>query len=276
MGCRFLLMVAPLLFGLALPAPAASLQRIGHTTLVPRHNTLLDTNGVPLPDDKGMYAAFIDPTNGYAYFVGSYLFKLDITGNLPVQVGPALFTGQFTESAIDSAAGYAYGARTSLNRYALGAGTNPVSSAGSIMLAAGSAAAIVIDDSDPNPANHYGYVLCTVSGNPAKVAKVALSTFTELGSVTLNTNETNFAYGRVDTQKGYAYFASLPNFNSPTVPQVVKIKLTPGTDAPARIGAVSLDAVGDNVDGASIDTLHGYAYYGTYDSDTNLPGKVYR
>jgi hypothetical protein len=144
------------------------------------------------------------------------------------------------------------------------------------MLAAGSAAAIVIDDSDPNPANHYGYVLCTVSGNPAKVAKVALSTFTELGSVTLNTNETNFAYGRVDTQKGYAYFASLPNFNSPTVPQVVKIKLTPGTDAPARIGAVSLDAVGDNVDGASIDTLHGYAYYGTYDSDTNLPGKVYK
>jgi hypothetical protein len=34
--------------------------------------------------------------------------------------------------------------------------------------------------------------------------------------------------------------------------------------------------VGDNVDGGSIDTLHGYAYYGTYDSDTNLPGKVYK
>ena len=275
MRCRFLLMVAPLLFGLVLPARAASLQRIGHTTLIPRHNTLLDTNGVPLPDDRGMYTAFIDPTNGYAYFVGSYMFKLDIMGNLPVQVGPALFTGQFTESAIDSAAGYAYGARTSLNRYALGVGTNPVSNAGSITLAAGSAASIVIDDSDPNPSNHYGYVLCTVSGNPAKIAKVALSTLTELGSVTLNTNETSFWFGRIDTQKGYAYFATLPGL-APTIPQVVKIKLTPGTNAPVRIGAVSLDTVGDNVDGGSIDTLHGYAYYGTYDSDTNLPGKVYK
>jgi hypothetical protein len=275
MGCRFLLVVGPLLVGLALPLRAANLQRIGHTTLVPRHNTLLDTNGVPLTDDKGMYTAFIDPTNGYAYFVGSYLFKLDITGNLPVQVGPALFTGQFTESAIDSAAGYAYGARTTLNRYALGAGTNPVSSAGTLALSAGSAACILIDDSDPNPSNHYGYVLCTVSGNPAKVAKVALSTFTELGSVTLTNGETSFWMGRVDARKGYAYFATLPGF-APTIPQVVKIKLTPGTNAPVRIGAVSLDTVADNIDGGSIDTLHGYAYYGTYDSDTNLPGKVYK
>jgi hypothetical protein len=275
MGCRFLLMAAPLVFGLALPARAGNLQRIGHTTLVPRHNTLLDTNGVPLPDDKGMYTAFIDPTNGYAYFVGTYLFKLDITGNLPAQVGPALFTGQFSESAVDLAAGYAYMARTSLNRYALGVGTNPVTSAGSITLAAGSAASVVVDDSDPNPSNHYAYVLCTVSGNPAKVAKVALSTLTELGSVTLTNGETNFWVGRVDAHKGYAYFASLPGL-APTIPQVVKIKLTPGTNAPVRIGAVNLDTVGDNVDGGSIDTLHGYAYYGTYDSDTNLPGKVYK
>ncbi len=192
MGCRFLLTAGPLLFGLALPARAIDLQRIGHTTLVPRHNTLFDTNGVPLTDDKGMYTAFIDPTNGYAYFVGNYLFKLDITGNLPVQVGPALLTGQATESAIDPAAGYAYMARTTLNRYALGIGTNAVSSAGTLTLAAGTAFSVVIDDTDPNPSNHYGYVLCTNSGNPAKVAKVALSTFTELGSVSVTNGDTAF------------------------------------------------------------------------------------
>ena len=50
------------------------LQRVGHTILVPRH-----TN----PDDQGMYASVIDPANGYAYFVGTYLFKLDLTGALP-------------------------------------------------------------------------------------------------------------------------------------------------------------------------------------------------
>jgi len=262
-----------LLFGLASPVRAASLQRIGHTTLVPRHNTLLDTNGVPLPDDKGMYTAFIDSTNGYAYFVGTWLFKLDITGNLPVQVGPALLTGQATESAIDPAAGYAYMARTTLNRYALGAGTNAVSSAGTLTLSAGSAFSVVVDDSDPNPSNYYGYVLCTNSGNPAKVAKVALSTFTELGSVTLTNGETAFWFGRIDKQKGYAYFEAFPNSN---IPQVVKIKLTPGTNAPVRIGAVNLDTAIEFVDGASIDTLHGYAYYGTYNSDTNVLSKVYK
>jgi len=273
MGRRFLLMAGPLLFGLALTVRALDLQRIGHTTLIPRHNTLLDTNGVPLPDDKGMYTAFIDPTNGYAYFVGTWLFKLDITRNLPVQVGPALLTGQATESAIDPAAGYAYMARTTLNRYALGAGTNAVSSAGTFTLTAGNAFSVVVDDSDPNPSNHYGYVLCTNPGNPAKVAKVALSTFTELGSVALANGETAFWFGRIDKQKGYAYFETFPNSN---IPQVVKIKLTPGTNAPVRIGAVNLDTVINFVDGASIDTLHGYAYYGTYNSDTNVLSKVYK
>src|ERR1035438_1380172 len=60
-------------FGAVGRPQADGMQRIGHTTLTPRHSN---------PDDKGMYAAVIDPTNGYAYFVGSYLYKLDITGNL--------------------------------------------------------------------------------------------------------------------------------------------------------------------------------------------------
>src|SRR2546425_7523227 len=100
-------MLGVLVFGLTLLASAGNPQRIGHTTLVPRHSN---------PDDKGMYTAFIDPTNGYAYFVGNYLFKLDITGNLPVQVGPATNTGQFINSAIDPAAGYVYFAGSTLRR----------------------------------------------------------------------------------------------------------------------------------------------------------------
>ena len=267
MKYRSLVAVITLIFGLSRPAYGEVMQRIGHTTLIPRHSN---------PDDKGMYAAAIDPTTGYAYFVGTYLYKLDITGNLPVQVGPALNTGQSIQGAIDPAAGYLYLARNTLNRYAVGAGTNAVSSAGSLSLAAGSAAEIMIDDSDPNPANHYGYVVCTVSGSPARVAKVALPTMTELGSVTLNAGETNFLFaGAADTQKGYAYFVSAPG-GVAGIPFVVKIKLTPGANAPVRIGAVNLDTVGAFVDGGSIDTLHGFAYYGTYDSDTNVPSKVYK
>jgi hypothetical protein len=268
MKYRSLAAVITLVFGLSRLANGEGMQRIGHTTLVPRHSN---------PDDKGMYAAVIDATNGYAYFVGSYLFKLDITASLPVQVGPALNTGQFAQGAIDLAAGYLYLARSTLNRYALGAGANPVTSVGSLTLTAGSAVEFVIDDSDPNPANHYGYVVCTVSGSPARVAKVALSTFTELGSLSLNAGETNFVFAAAaDPQRGYAYLAGASSGAVVGIPYVVKIKLTPGASAPVRIGAVNLDTVGAFIDGGSIDTVHGYAYYGTYDSDTNVPAKVYK
>jgi hypothetical protein len=267
MNRKLLLMLWPML-GAAWLVNAGGMQRIGHTTLLPRHSN---------PDDKGMYAAVIDPANGYAYFVGSYLFKLDITGNLPVQVGPSLNTGQFAQGAIDLAAGYFYVARSTMNRYALGAGTNPVASAGSLALAAGSAVEVVVDDSDPNPANHYGYVVCTVSGGPARVAKVALATMTELGYLTLGAGESNFVFAAAaDAQKGYAYLAGFSAGAVAGLPYVVKIKLTPGTNLPVRIGAVNLDTVGASIDGGSIDTIHGYAYYGTYDSDTNVPSKVYK
>jgi hypothetical protein len=249
-------------------ACAGEPERLGHTTLIPRHSS---------PDDAGMYTAQIDPANGYAYFVGNYLFKLDITGNLPVQVGPSINCGQAAESAIDPAAGYLYLARTTLKRFALGTGTNAVSAAGALPLVAGNANCVVLDTGDPDPANHYAYVVCTTSGSPAKVAKVALGTFTELGSISLNAAETIFIFGSVvDVHKGYAYFVSAPNAAGTAVPEVVKVKLTSGTNLPVRIGAVNLDTVGRFIDGASIDTVHGYAYYGTYDSDTNIPGMVYK
>ncbi|HZR18511.1 MAG TPA: hypothetical protein VFE51_14555 [Verrucomicrobiae bacterium] len=239
---------------------------MGHTTLGPRHS---------LPDDKGMYAAVIDPVNGYAYFVGSYLFKLDVTGDLPVQVGPAIYTGQFTQGAIDVATHYGYFPKTTLVRYDLGVGTNAVTGAGSLSLSAGNASCLALDDSDSNPANHYAYVLCTAAGNPARVAKVALSTFTELGSVTLQPGETNFLLGTLsDAKKGYAYFVTVPGAS--VSPKVLKIKMTAGTNPPVRIGAADLGTIGEFIDGASIDPVHGFAYYGSYNSDTNILSKVYK
>jgi hypothetical protein len=265
---KFSLLTGALVFGFALLAGADGLQRIGHTTLTPRHTS---------PDDKGMYAALIDTNGGYAYFFGSYLFKLDITGNLPVQIGPALSSGQYSEGAIDPAAGYAYMPRAgTIYRYALGAGTNAVAAAGSLILPEGASPSmsIVVDDSDPNPANHYAYVLC--SGTPAKVVKVALGTFTEVSSVTLNAGENAFAWGRIDVQKGYAYFASWATSVGPVIPQVVKIKLTPGTNAPIRLGIVNLGGTPVPLWTSSIDTLHGYAYYGTDNGTTNIPETVFK
>jgi hypothetical protein len=224
-----------------------------------------------------MYAAAIDSKGGYAYFAGNYLFKLDITTPLPTQVGPALLTGQFASAAIDVAAAYIFFPGATLLRYSLGAGANPVTAAGSLALSAGKPSAIVVDDSDPDPANHYLYAICSgASQNPATVVKVSLSTFTEIASITLAPLESQFLLAPlVDPSHGYAYFISMPTAASP-IPQVVKIKMTRGNAPPVRIGAVGIDAVSTGIDGGSIDSIHGYAYYGTYDSDPSIPARVYK
>jgi len=259
-------LLAALFLGCALTtALAGNPQRLGHSTFTPRHTS---------PDDKGLYAAAIDPANGYAYFIGNYLWKLDLTGDLPVPVGTALFAGQPAFCAIDPAAGQLYTSKSSLSRFALN-GTNAVTSNGSLTLAAGYAAEILVDDSDPNPLNHYGYVLCTTTGSPARVAKVALGTFTELGSIPLAANESNFVFAATaDTRNGYGYYVNSPGVAG-DAPLVVKIKFTTGANLPVRVGALAFGVPGDFVDGGSIDIVHGYAYYGTYGSAT-LPARIYK
>ena len=263
------LAVTVLCAGLTSLATGDEAARIGHTTLIPRHSN---------PDEKGMYAATIDPTNGYAYFLGNWLFKLDITGNLPAQVGPAVNLTQSTSLVIDVAGGFLYQTLGGLlKRYTLGTGTNVVTATNLLSLAAGAAQAVFVDDSDPNPANHNAYVLCTVSGSPGRVTKVALGSFTEIGSVGLSTGETNGIIGHTaDPQHGYAYFVISGVANTTNAPRVVKNKMTPGANLPVRVGAVLLDTTNVFIDGGSIDTLHGFAYYGTYDSDTNVPGRIYK
>jgi hypothetical protein len=255
MGCVFACLFAHL--------HAGPLQRIGHLEL-------------PLiAGNKGLYAAGIDSANGYAYFIGSYIFKLDITGSLPVQVGPAVSSGQFIECDIDPAAGYLYLPKNgTINRYSLGAGNAAVTSAGSYFINANTtSSSLVIDDSDPNPANHYGYFM--YSGTPATVYKIALSTMTVVSSLPLNSGENNFAFGTIDTKNGYAYFGAWSIYTNPTIPQVIKIKLTPGTNAPIRIGIANLDTVVQSLWAHSIDTVHGYLYFGT-DNGTTNPDTVYK
>ena len=242
-----------LLGALPLPVTAGALQRIGHTTLAPRHTS---------PDDKGLYAALVDPVNGYAYVVGNYLTKLDISGALPVPVGTSFFTGQFQEAAIDVAAGYIYLTKNAtVFRYSVGVGAAQVTSAGSLAIPGTGIASTVIDDSDPNPANHYAYVLS--AGTPAQVWKVALSTFTTVSSLTLNTGENTFYFGKGDAHNGYAYFINYDTPAAHAIPQVLKIKMTPGNNPPVRIGTVNLDSATTFISCVDIDTLHGYLYYGT-------------
>lgn len=148
-GC-FILSVL-LCTGLAVPVHAGEVLRIGHTTLS------ANTNAGGTNVDSGLYGAAMDASNGFAYFIGNYVSKVNLAANLPVQIGPGLAANHALQTAIDPAAGRLYLPRGAVLRFALGTGTNVMSSAGSPLTPSfGSAAEMLIDDSDPNSANHYG------------------------------------------------------------------------------------------------------------------------
>jgi hypothetical protein len=258
--------VGLLMIGLCLSALAGNPQRIGHTTLLPRNAN---------PDDSGLYNAFIDVPHGYAYFLGNYLWKLSITNGLPVAVCAPTNTGSSSYAALDSAGGYAYISRSpALYRYLLGAGTNAVTNAGLLTVSGVNAiGALGLDDSDPNPTNHNLYVFCHIVGVPTRVEKIPLGTFTEGAYTNLNAGETNLGSCLVDATHGYIYLATTAA--GATNAEIVKIKMPPGTNAPARIGSVNLGFTGEGIGFGSLDATNGYAYYGTY-GYTNYPSRVYK
>jgi len=51
--------------------------------------------------------------------------------------------------------------------------------------------------------------------------------------------------------------------------------MTPGTNLPVRIAAVNVGVTGEGIGLGSLDSVNGYAYYGTYGS-TNLPSRIYK
>jgi hypothetical protein len=251
--------------GFVWPMLAGNPQRIDHATFLPRRSN---------PDDSGLYNAFIDPANGYAYFLGNYLTKVDITVDPPKPVGAPLNTGSSSFVAIDPTAGYGYITRPpALNRYLLGAGTNDITTAGSLTPAVGAPGAIFVDDSNADPAQHYGYLVCLVANTPTRISKLALATFNEVSFTSLNAGETKSGSGLVDTTNGYIYFAT--GTTNSTNAEIVKLKMTPGTNAPVRVAALAIDTQGQGFGFGSLDPIHGYAYYGTYGS-ANLASKIYK
>ncbi|MBI3878985.1 MAG: hypothetical protein HY301_02850 [Verrucomicrobia bacterium] len=233
-----------------------------------------------------LYCAVYDPATGYGYFTSAgainpgWVVKVDLNGPAPVERGATnCAAGELNLDAgvLDSAAGVAYFG-TTLNpakivKIGLGTGTNPPSYLGSITFSNGENLAwgAVLDDSDPNPSNHFAYFACGTA--PSRIVKVALGTFKEIGSLTLAAGEDNMRRGLIDTANGYAYFAG-PGIGAAATPKVVKVALGAGTNPPVRIGAVTLDAISNGLGAAVIDLTNGFAYVGTY--LTNVPSKIFK
>lgn len=252
--------------GICLSSLPGNPLRVGHAELTPRNSN---------PDDAGLYNAFIDVPHGYAYFLSNYLWKLCITNGLPYPVCAPTNTGGSSYAQLDSAGGYAYISRpTTLYRYSLGAGTNAVTRAGSLTVSGvNSIGEVSLDDSDPNPTNHNLYVFCRINGAADGVEKIRLGTFTEGAYTNLNVGETNGGSGLVDHRHGYIYYATIAAGGTNT--DIVKIKMTPGTNAPIRIASVNIGMASEPVGFGALDDLNGYAYYGTYGS-TNYPSRIYK
>ena len=240
---------------------------------------------------RSLYCAVVDEANGYAYFTTAgaidpgKIIKVKISGG-PLQlteVGEADASPgdvNLLSGVIDPAAGYAYfgttGTPAHIVRFALGAGDNPPThTAGdTITLASGENLAMgaVIDTSDPNPANHHAYFACSTS--PGRIVKIKLGTFTEVSSLTLPSGigEDAPRRGVIDTANGVAYFATN---NATGNPRVIKVSLGTGDSQPQRINSIQLDTSPNRIGSAVIDTVGGFAYFGSYDA-TVVPSKIYK
>src|SRR5580698_4572977 len=53
-------------------------------------------------DNHGFYAATIDPAGGFAYFAAKYVYKVNVSTPLPVQVGPGINIGKAYSGVMDS------------------------------------------------------------------------------------------------------------------------------------------------------------------------------
>ena len=117
--------------------------------------------------------------------------------------------------------------------------------------------AIVVDNSDPDPANHFVYVGCTTG----QILKMTTGDATHAPQVVATLNPTSasggFVCGAIDTSsldpaQHYAYFAT---FGGNTAPRVLRVKLSDFSDD----GSETINM--PNVRMAAIDTIHHCLYF---------------
>lgn len=248
-----------------------------------------------------LYGGVIDPVTGYGYFSTAHastinpgwVVKVDLNGPLPVEVGAvSCQTNEvnLNASVVDSAAGFGYFGTVAspgkVCKIALGAGAAPPTYVGTLTLNPGenNASGLVIDTSDPNPANHLIFV--ATGSNPAYVVKLGPGPDNgppaRLGAVQLNAagGEVSMRRGVIDMSDPNPlnhgiYFATLG-------PTALVVKLTPGAGPnPVRVGATSPDATDHQIgslvlDDSDPDPAQHYAAFGTYEvgNVTARVGKV--
>ena len=239
--------------------------------------TLVET----IDDSKGFYSATIDPTNGFAYFAAKYVYKVNLTGPLPTQVGPGVSLGRLAYSGVmDSPAGCAYFSVGSSIYQILANGTNAPSAGTNMVSPFGPSpflTQLLIDTSDP--ANHYLYVM-TESGASSTLYKIALNLYPNtnsiVGSATTTAQQPALGYGAIDLTNHCAYYGTFIPTAQPLY--LAKFALGLGSNAPVNYGGVALDAeTNRSTGGIVLDIANGYGYCCSDGNDLNFGhGRVYK
>lgn len=230
-------------------------------------------------ENRGFYGACIDPTNGFAYFGADYVYKVDIRGALPVQVGTGLYMGghQAPFGAMDATGGCAYFASGDSIYQILANGTNAATlgTNSPLFTLPSFVGELFVDESDP--ANHYLYAM-TDGGSTSTFYKIALNQFPNasaiVGSASTTGSQPTLFYGAIDLTNRYAYFGPLLITSGPWV---VKFALGNGSAGPTNMGGVLLDGTQRSTGGMALDVANGCGYVASDGNDTTFGhGRVYK
>jgi hypothetical protein len=231
-------------------------------------------------DNHGFYAATIDSADGYAYFGAKYVYKVNLAGPLPVQIGAGVLIGKSYSGVMDSSAGCAYFSSGTSIYQILANGTNAPSEGLVMSVPFGSSAFVaqlLIDTSDP--ANHYLYAMTVTGGTASTLYKIALNNYPNssaiIGSASIAGAQPALGYGAIDLTNRCAYYGNY----IPSTAQVgmVKFALGNGTAGPTNLGTVWLDTTNRSVGGIALDLVNGYGYCASDGSDNLFGhGRVYK
>lgn len=210
-----------------------------------------------LPLGEGpICSSVIDTTNGFAYFatrtIPAKIIKVRLSDFSRV-AAITLNPGEISPCAavIDTVNGFAYFGTITSPSNVVKIRLSDFTRVGAIQLASPSQDFIlsaVIDVS-------HGFAYFGTDQFPAVISKVRLSDFTEVGSLVLNGGnfgEDEAASAVIDPAGGFAYFGTL---DTPAV--VVKVRLSDFSENMS----LTLNGSETFLEGAVIDTTHGFAYF---------------
>jgi len=211
------------------------------------------------PDESGPCTGAIDVANGFAYF-GTQTFPgtvvkirlSDFTRVGAVTLNPG--EDFLTSAVIDISSGFVYFGTADFPGVIVKVRTSDLTEVASLTLNAGEDEAVsaVID-----PSSGFAY-FGTLEGI---VTKISLSTFSEVGSLTLSPPDF-LGSAVIDVPNGFAYFGGLLS--------VTKVQLSTLTQVGSAF--IAINGSSGPLTSAAIDTAAGQAYFG----ESFSPGRIYK